>query len=77
MTLKEYWEAIASRPGKERFAFEAGTTYAYVTQITGGHRQAGATLAVALHKASGFQISLNSMRADIYPDPEYTLDPIK
>jgi len=69
MDLKTYLDE-RDLPAREAFAKRAGTTYAYLIQLAGGHRAASPKLAKALHKASRCEIALSAIRPDIWSESE-------
>ncbi len=75
MTLNDYWLRLNARQRTD-FVGRCSTTSSYIDQIRGGHRQPSGKLAQALHVQSGYTITLHSLRPDLYPDPDYSMNPL-
>jgi len=56
------------RAAAEKVAQLAGTKYIYLCQIASGHRKPSPKLAKALVRASGGEMTLESLRPDIFGD---------
>lgn len=65
MDLKSYVETLEP-PEREEYAKRAGTTVAYLYQLTGGHRAPSPQLAKRLHVESGSKVRLSKLRPDIW-----------
>lgn len=67
MDLKQYLDTLQPDQ-REAYARRAGTTYAYLIQLAGGHRAASPKLAKALHAESRKKIPLSKLRPDIWSE---------
>lgn len=65
MDLKQYVDSLEP-PDREEYAKRAGTTVAYLYQLTGGHRAPSPGLAKRLHAESGSKVKLSKLRPDIW-----------
>lgn len=68
MTIREYIKSLRPEQ-REDYAQRAGTTVAYLFQIAGKHSKASGQLARRLAQESGFLISPQELRPDIFGDP--------
>jgi len=69
MNLKKYIETYGTATAK-RVAEEAGTNYAYLSQVAYGHRKAGALLAQKISQSTNNEVQLHEIRPDIYLQSE-------
>jgi len=69
MRLAQYMRA-GGPGGRERLARASGTTVGYLYQIAGGHRRAGAPLALRLEAATGGAVCRCRLRPDLFPPSE-------
>lgn len=65
MTLRDFMKTL-TREQKEAFAMRCKTKLSYLQQIAGGHRKASGPLARRMIIESGFMISPQSIRDDIF-----------
>lgn len=67
MTLREFIEKHGVAAARD-VAAEAGTNYAYFSQIAYGHRRASPHMAQRIEKATGGEVTLCELRPDIWGD---------
>lgn len=60
------WLHGATDSERERVAAEAGTSVAYLWQLSGGHRKASIELASRLQFASDGALTVSGLRPDIH-----------
>ena len=65
MNMKQFLTTYG-REEASRVAKDAGTTFAYLEQIAGGHRKPGFALTRKLVLASGKRMTLEALRPDVY-----------
>lgn len=65
MDLKQYVDSL-DPDARDAYARRAGTTLAYLYQLTGGHRAPSPQLAKRLHAESGNRVKLAKLRPDIW-----------
>jgi predicted transcriptional regulator len=65
MDLKQFLDTLAPAE-REDYAKRAGTTVAYLAQLTGGHRSPSPSLSKRLVAASNNKIKLAKLRPDIW-----------
>ena len=65
MDLKTFVDSL-DPAARDDYARRAGTTVAYLYQLTGGHRAPSPALAKRLHVESGQKVKLAKLRPDIW-----------
>lgn len=66
----DHYMRITTRRERERLAREYGTTVAYLYQLAGGHRRAGAALTLKLERATFGAVCRCDLRPDLFPPEE-------
>ena len=64
-TFRDYFDNLTTAQ-KEEIARRAGTRPIYLYQIAAGLRRPSTDLAKKIHHASGFTVSLNALRPDVW-----------
>ena len=59
------WLSEASETERKRVASEAGTSIAYLFQLSGGHRKASLELAFQLQQATRGKLTIAGLRPDL------------
>lgn len=68
MKLKD-WMKQASDSEREKVAEKSGTTVAYLWQLSGGHRKAGALLCQKIELHTDGQVTRQELRPDYFGSP--------
>lgn len=68
MNLRDYIKSLGPER-REDYALRSGTTVAYLFQLAGGHSKPSGQLARRLATESGFLVSTQELRPDIFGDP--------
>lgn len=64
-TFRQYYDSLTTAQ-REDIAKRAGTKPIYLYQIAAGVRKPSPDMAKRLHQASGFAVSLNTLRPDVW-----------
>jgi transcriptional regulator with XRE-family HTH domain len=68
MNLRDYIKSLGP-DGRKEYARRSGTTEAYLFQIAGGHSKPSGQLTRRLAQESGFLVSPQELRPDIFGNP--------
>ena len=64
MNLKTYLKSLDAK-GKDKLAADLGTTVAYLYQLAGGHRNAGAQILFRIKAATKGKVKPEELRDDL------------